>query len=254
MTRRGEDSTSDLAWRVGPRNPRLSEGGVHVWRADLATVADEVLEALSPDERARANRLINPLNARLWEHSRGVLRALLGRYLEEDPRELRFILNAHGKPDLPVASLRAASSRAHLASLHFNLSHSGRLALYAFAADGPVGVDVEVARRARNVVALARRAFNPAEADRLRAMGARKRDREFLRAWVRHEAQLKCLGTGLPGADALSSERPPWVTELEVGARAAGAVAAIEQPARLSCWEWRVPSNRAPRKDGRAID
>ena len=51
----------------------------------------------------------------------------------------------------------ASRSSAAGPALCFNLSHSGASALYAFAADGPVGVDVEVARRPLDAVALAAR-------------------------------------------------------------------------------------------------
>ena len=72
---------------------------------------------------------------------------------------------------------------------------------------GPVGVDVEVPRRAIDEVALAARAFGPAEARRLEGLDPAVRAQEFLRAWVRHEAQLKCRGTGIGGAPAGASGR-----------------------------------------------
>ena len=70
------------------------------------------------------------------------------------------------------------------ARLRFNMSHSQRLALYAFAVPGPVGVDVQVARRAIDEIALAARAFGPAESRRLESLEPVLRAQEFLRAWV----------------------------------------------------------------------
>ncbi len=63
-----------------------------------------------------------------------MLRLLLARYLDADPRELRFELGAHGKPALEGG-----------ADLRFNLSPSGELLLVAVATGMEVGVDVEVA-------------------------------------------------------------------------------------------------------------
>ena len=69
---------------------------------------------------SRAARILSERNRTLWIRSRGVLRALLGRYLERDPRELRFVLGPHGKPALGREGMDAGED------LRFNLSHSGR--------------------------------------------------------------------------------------------------------------------------------
>ena len=90
-------------------------------------------------------------------------------------------------------------------ALSFNLSHSGHLALYAFSKAGAVGVDVEVARRGLDVVAIAARAFGAAEARRLRGFAPAIRKEEFRRTWVRHESALKCWGTGIGNGSTESS-------------------------------------------------
>jgi hypothetical protein len=119
------------------------------------------------------------------------------------------------------------------------LSHSGQLALYAFTESGAVGLDVEVARRTINEVAVARRAFGPGEARRLEGLAPPIREREFLRAWARYEAELKCRGTGIGVVDTGTGGGAPWIAQLDVGSHAAAAVA-LEHPARdLRCWEWR---------------
>ena len=109
---------------------------------------------------------------------------------------------------------------------------------------GPIGVDVEVPRRAIDEVALAARAFGPAEARRLEGLDAARRGQEFLRAWVRHEAQLKCRGTGIGGAPAGASGPELWSAQLEVGPGAAGAVAVRQPPSELRCWDWEASSRQ----------
>ena len=59
------------------------------------------------------------------------------------------------------------------------------------------------------------------------------------RLWVRHEAQLKCLGMGIGGADAAVEAPRPWVAQLELGTDAAGAVAGGHPPRELRFWGWR---------------
>jgi 4'-phosphopantetheinyl transferase len=216
-------------WAPGPLRPALAEGAVHVWRADLTTVGDDLSELLCSEERTRAQRFVNQRDGELWGRSHGLLRALLGRYLQQDPSSLRFVAGKHGKPAL------ADDASPELA---FNLSHSGELALYAFSRAGDVGVDVEVARRPINEVAIAERTLGAAEAARLRDLDPATRRREFLRAWTRHEAELKCLGLGIGAADGVTEGSRPWVVEVAVDPGVVGAVAAERPMRELHRWDW----------------
>jgi 4'-phosphopantetheinyl transferase len=222
--------TRERPWRAGPPRPRLAEGAVHVWRADLTTAPAELGELLSAAERARAERFAQRRHGLMWALSRGILRELLGRYLQSDPKTVQIAAQENGKPALLVQ--RAAGE------LSFNLSHSGGLALFTFSSAGAVGVDVELRRRPRDRLSLARRAFGSADAERLQALAPSEREEEFLRLWVRREASLKHLGVGLGGADALAElEDEPWIAELDIGAGAA-ALALAAAPSELCCWEW----------------
>lgn len=225
-------------WAPGPRQPRLAPGAVHVWRADLDTVADELLEHLSNTERDRVRRLARAPGTERWGHSRGVLRALLGRYLRVDPGRMRLATGPSGRPYVEAHTGESARRDFASAQLSFNVSHSVQTGLYAFTLVGPVGVDVELARRPLDAVALAERAFGPAEAARLRQLDAATRSREFLRGWVRHEATLKCLGVGLGGAKEARGAGAPWISELDLGSEAAAAVAVMATPREVYCWDW----------------
>jgi 4'-phosphopantetheinyl transferase len=207
-------------------------------------VAEDLGELLCSEERARADRIVNSDGGRLWRRSRGLLRALLGRYLQQDPRSLRFATGEHGKPTLVYdaggsTQTQGPSDRSS-PRLSFNTSHSGRLALYAFGDDGAVGVDVEMAHRSIDEVAIAARALGAAEARRLQALQPALRRRELLRAWTRLEAKLKCVGVGIGGAHAGVEERGLWVAQLELGPQAAGALAGERAPRELRCWDWRA--------------
>lgn len=210
----------------------IAPGEVHVWRADLATVGDDVAACLSFDERERAGRFVDPAHGRRWARARGVVRALLGRYLDADPAGLRFVDGEHGKPALagPEAG----------AGLEFNLTHSEDVALYAFALGRAVGVDVEVARRPVDAIAIARRMLGDEAAKRLAALDGEERERAFLQAWTRHEAALKCRGTGIgAAAGAGPPEEGLWIVPLDVGPRAAGAALALDgPPCKLRCFDW----------------
>jgi 4'-phosphopantetheinyl transferase len=186
------------------------------------------LGLLSQPERARAERLLGERHGELWALGRGLLRALLGRYLQVDGAELDFTTGEHGKPELAGDGPWPS----------FNLSHSGEIALYAFSAEAPVGVDVELARASVDEVAIAKRMIGTAAAERLRALDPAPRRKEFLRLWTRHEAELKCLGVGIGGELEAGPGQPTWIAELELGmgAGAAAAVAVAAAPGELRCW------------------
>lgn len=225
-------------WPPGPVRPLLTEGALHVWHADLDRVGDWEDALLSRAETARADRFLGDRERRRWRRARGILRALLGLYLDIDPSAVRLRTGTAGKPSLdpPVLS--------------FNLSHSGGLALYAFTAKAAVGVDVELSGRPVDVLKIAARAFGPGETERLRALGAPQRRQEFLRAWVRHEAELKRLGTGFGALPRQPPSRAStsWVEDLDVGAQGAAAVAVDVAPGTLCCWQW--PQLHAPADAG----
>jgi 4'-phosphopantetheinyl transferase len=213
--------------RKDPQGPAVAVGApgttVDVWRADLDALTDNLVELLSPEEHARAARMVRTEDRARWTRARGALRALLGDYLECDPLTLTFTTDPHGKPTL-----------ARQGELCFNLSHSGALAVYAFTQGLAVGVDVEAFDRHahRDNLALAERAFAPEVVEHLRTLAPAARRREFLREWVRHEARLKCLGVGLTGSARLAASGSPelWESELDIGRGAVAAVAVQMEP------------------------
>jgi 4'-phosphopantetheinyl transferase len=214
---------------------RATEGSVHVWRADLAAVEDEMGELLCTEEHERALQIRDVHRRRLWMRSRGVLRALLARYVDGDPRTLRFTLGLHGKP-----ALRDRMSLGDDAGdLHFNMSHSGTIALYAVTAGCEVGIDVEVPRRQIDELAIAERVLGQEQARRLADLDPQARTREFLRAWVVREALAKCHGTGLgtaPHGDLPAANL--WTSELDAGPDAIAAVAVDGGRCELRYWAW----------------
>jgi 4'-phosphopantetheinyl transferase len=147
-------------------------------------------DLLSDDERARLSRLKVEDARRSFIISRGSLRTILGGVLGCEPSTLRFGEGEHGKPFL--ADAHAGSG------IEFNVSHSGRLFLYAISRGRQVGVDVERKKPGLDVEKLARRYFAPGEARRLleEAPAAERLD-GFYRCWTRKEAYLKARGAGL---------------------------------------------------------
>ena len=86
-------STSDTHWSFPPRNLILGDEEVHVWRAALdvqATQVQSLRRTLTADERARAERFHFQKDRKHFIVARGLLRTILGRYLDVASRQLRF--------------------------------------------------------------------------------------------------------------------------------------------------------------------
>lgn len=158
---------------------------LHVWCARLDSLAWPDPDALPAAERDRAARILRPQARQRWTAARWSLRKVLGCYLEREPARIELRFGDRGKPMLAESE----------ASLRFNLSHSGELAMIAVAEEREVGVDVQL-------------------------IGSRPA--AFYADWTRREALAKCHGTGLwaPLPDAAVT-----VTELDGGPGYAAAVA-----------------------------
>jgi 4'-phosphopantetheinyl transferase len=124
--------------------------------------------------------------------ARGQLRIILGRYLGVEPRAVPITVEHNGKPILDP-SLGSG--------LHFNVSHSEALAVYAVTQCGRVGVDVERPRYIPNAEGLVERFFTPRERVQFFALAASERQPAFFRAWTRKEAVLKAIGRGVQALD-----------------------------------------------------
>ena len=185
--------------------------GVHIWRAALDDPGWPGAAELPAEERERARRFLHEQAARRWVASRWALRRVLGDYLEVAPAEVRLEIADRGKP-------RLVGGEGPL----FSLSHSHGLALVAVA-EREVGVDVERIDFDRDLLALARRGLAAADAELIGAARPAGRAAVFYAAWTRHEARLKCLGSGL-AAPALA-DTPVAVRTLDVAPEYAAAVA-----------------------------
>jgi hypothetical protein len=172
----------------------------------------------------------------LWTRSRGVLSTLLGRYLGTDPRALRFVRGAHGKPSLLDLAAGASDAAAITPGGSFSLSHSGELALYAFTALSASTSSSLAGRSTRS-----RSPHAPSVRSRPGAWRPRPGDPQagVPASVVSPRGRAEVLGLGVGGAEAGSGSRRPWIGQLEMGAVAAGAVAAEE----LCCRDWPPPAD-----------
>ncbi len=183
-------------WRSSLTNLVLSDDDVHVWRADLNLPAwrlQKLAETLSSEEQQRAERFYFEQDKKHFTAGRGLLRTILGRYLNLDPSQLEFSYSSRGKPALVNTNTPEA--------LCFNLSHSNGLALYAVTRSRSIGIDLEHVRSMPDAEKLAKRFFSPHEYAVISTLLPEQKQEAFFNAWTRKEAYLKATGDGLAGLE-----------------------------------------------------
>jgi 4'-phosphopantetheinyl transferase len=251
-----------IEWPSPPANPPLAGNEIHVWATTLAVepaILEKLTATLTPDEKERANRFKFEHLRNRYIAGRGALRENLARYVGEDAAALRFEYLENGKP---VLTREFAS-----AGIHFNLAHTGDLALVAITRIGLVGVDVESVRTIKNADELVARFFSKREDELFQKVPAEQKPVAFFNLWTRKEALLKATGEGitrslnlvevsfLPGeparllaisGDAKAAEA--WqLKELSPAKEFAGAVAVQAGTSNIQlgdaelvvkCWKW----------------
>ena len=226
---------------------------VHVWRATLdrhPSQEEKFLHTLAPDERMRAARFYFARDRGHFIVARGMLRAILSRYLKRAPECLSIGYGPHGKPTL--------AGELDGEAIHFNLSHSHGVAVYAIARGREVGIDIERIRSDVAAPEIAERFFSRQEVAMLQALLSDLQREAFFRCWTRKEAYIKARGEGLslaldqfdvslaPGAPASllgtrpdPSEASRWsLQNLDPAFGYAGALAVEGRCGRLACWQW----------------
>jgi 4'-phosphopantetheinyl transferase len=178
------------AWCQPPAELPWPREEVHVWRATLAwpdAAARRLEQCLSADERDKMQRFRFEKDRRRYLMGRGLLRTLLGHYLEVAAQDLRFETTAAGKPHL-------ASGQGEL---QFNLAHSGEYVLIAVADGRAVGIDVEEIDDDFDARQVAAHFFSLDERRNLEMLTGRARIEAFFECWTRKEAYVKARGEGL---------------------------------------------------------
>lgn len=239
------------AWPSPPEFPPLAVDETHVWSASLLPPAGRrqaLRQLLTPDEEERAGRFYFEEHRQRFIAARGILRALLGRYLGLKPETIRFAYNEYGKPSLAVPEA---------ASLCFNVSHSGDMALYAVTHARQIGVDIEQLRPVSDIRQIVERFFSPYEQAEWLRLPVEQQIAGFFNCWTRKEAYIKARGQGLslpldqfdvsltPGqpvrllADRHFHDLPNWsLASLEPAPGYAGALVVEAPSVRLQCWYW----------------
>jgi 4'-phosphopantetheinyl transferase len=201
-----------IVWNPAPRVLTLAPNSLHVWRArlDVPPASLQRLSALlSEKEAGRAKRFVFDRDRHPYTVAQATLRLLLGRYLRIPPESVRTQSGPQGKPLL--------AKQSHASELQFNLSHSHGMALFAFALQRELGIDIEKIRPNFASRDIAQRYFSRQEIAELDALPPASYSEAFFLCWTRKEAYIKARGQGLhipldSFSVTLTLERPPVLT------------------------------------------
>ena len=169
-------------------SPPLLKGEVHLWSISLdltGQLMEQCRAFLSEKEKQRISYFKFEKVQNDFIICQGILRYLLSRYMNKTPHAIQIERHKKGKPFVPDAP-----------SLYFNMSNSGNMCVYAFSADGEIGIDLEQIRELPDLDELIQKNFTTKEIS-LIAQNPENKLKRFFQFWTFKESYLKAIGEGM---------------------------------------------------------
>jgi len=177
MANYSQNLTHTKVWHVVPES------------IEDAATCERLMRWLSAEEHDRMQRFHALRHRHAYLVGHALVRGALARELDCDPAELKFEINAYGKPSVVLPS-------SHV-KLEFNLSHTDGLSVVAVSRFSRVGCDVEFLNRSGLDVEIARRFFTQEESQEIAAHPSERQIERLLSYWTLKEAYIKAEGQGL---------------------------------------------------------
>lgn len=171
----------------------LSDTDIHIWYAytpSSQSIISEYAAYLSPEETNRAQRFRFDRDRCSYQFMHGLLRLLLGKYLETPPSDIILSKNAFGKPQI----CKSSNDR----PIGFTMSRSRDVVVFAFAYSRNIGVDVEYINSALQIDDIVPVLFSSEEAAHYENVNECEQQLDYvLRLWTLKEAYVKAKGVGM---------------------------------------------------------
>ena len=194
------------------RKQMWSGEAIHAWLASFEewqSLAGRLVHLLNGPELERMRRFKSLELAERYAAGRGLLRELLGGYLEVPADRVEIETNKYGKPEI---------SSCHAKSIFFNLAHTDEFVLYGFSSSNRLGVDIENILPGPILPNEIRRVLSKNEIEAWEKLPESEQGASFFQTWVRKEAVLKALGVGLAIEPATFSVGfAPHIPPLRIG-------------------------------------
>ena len=171
------------------KTKKLAPNQTHIWFINFSQQLNNLsffLSILSKEEKEKASKFKFKKDKNCSIITRGALRLLSGKYLNLNPKDIRFKYGEYGKPYYNMET-----------KLKFNVSHSGNMAVIGFVLIDDIGVDIEEIKTDFEVFDIASNYFSKLEIETLNELPKEKHVECFYRCWTRKESFIKAKSQGL---------------------------------------------------------
>jgi 4'-phosphopantetheinyl transferase len=173
----------------------LESGKIELWTSFLHEIVEDRLldqykDLLAPEERVQQVRFHFERDQHRYLITRALVRVVLSKYCEIEPKDWVFNKGSHGKPVI-------GNNHASAMGLFFNISHTNGVVIVGVAREPSLGVDVENLDRRKPSLGIAETFFAPAEVEVLRELSDLDQQRRFYEYWTLKESYIKAVGLGL---------------------------------------------------------
>jgi 4'-phosphopantetheinyl transferase len=165
---------------------------LHIWSArysDLNRYYPGLADVISAQEATRAAGFKKTRDAQNFILRHGMVRAVLGQYVQKDPKAIRFVHAVSGKPDLDPEE--------DIHDIHFSLSHTDEMVCLGISRKRRIGLDIVRDDSRYPFFATARYLFTPGECQWINRTNSHEQHVRFFRIWSLKEALLKATGCGV---------------------------------------------------------
>ncbi|MBT8394857.1 MAG: 4'-phosphopantetheinyl transferase superfamily protein, partial [Bacteroidia bacterium] len=172
-------------------NPNL-DGEIHLFSSLLdqpGEIISHFWATLSKEEKDRISKYKFKLLRDRQTVSNGLLKSFIANYLNIETGKINFVQNEYGKPLL--------KPELNEIGLHFNISHSEHLGMFAFTIGKQLGIDIESVQEITNLNQIVDLCFSDFEKEWYYNSDPGLKKELFYKVWTGKEAYIKAIGKGL---------------------------------------------------------
>jgi 4'-phosphopantetheinyl transferase len=170
----------------------VASGIIHIWSArysDLGRYYPILSSFLCAEEVIRAAEFKKQKDAQNYILRHGLVRAVLGQYIQEEPGKVLFVHGMCGKPDLDPES--------NDQDIRFSLSSTGEMVCLGVTRRSGIGLDIVKTTTHCRISEIGQYLFTPGEREWIARTNPDRRSNRFFRIWSLKEALLKATGNGV---------------------------------------------------------
>ncbi|NEQ43482.1 MAG: 4'-phosphopantetheinyl transferase superfamily protein [Leptolyngbya sp. SIOISBB] len=176
------------------QNITLEPDEVHIWLTfsedcHAAEMHSEYVNWLDSQEENRYRTFKFQRHRFDFLCAHALSRSCLASYCQVHPTDIKFSHNQYGRPELQHPKCSPI--------IHFSLSHTNGIAVFAAAHLENIGIDIENTQRQLDYLQIANTSFSVSEIQEIESLSDQVLKDRFFQYWTLKEAYTKALGMGL---------------------------------------------------------